>query len=253
MLKKITILLFLALLCGFNAGQAKMRPIAKRRAGIPPFDVLQKILATNLSLQAAAKKTGITGPWITWLADADARLQPRHILPEPTDRLFAVRNLGNQLAVSLSAVDYGVRYLHTPMLLITAPDDSRAVKFYLEDQDEPPSIIRQDIDHLRPALAAREKEKLIGKQPVELLDFVEANIDFQVQEAISRYRDRLKNGRLVIVGAVFDLEDKYGRGRNKLIIININGEKEGKKLQKSRMAKKLDGKLLRFIGRKKKN
>jgi carbonic anhydrase len=149
-------------------------------------------------------------------------------------------------------LDYGIRYLHTPVLLITATNDNQAIKFFLEDHNDLPLEISRDIDHLRLALTSRQQKKTVSKQPVELIDFVEANIDYQVEQAINRYRDRLKNGRLVIVGAVFDLDDKYGRGKNRLIVININGEKDGTKLRKARMCRKLDGRLLNFVGRKRK-
>ena len=226
-----------------------MRSITKHRAGIPPFDVLQKILATNPEAPASQAEPTDRGPWITWLADADPRLQPFHILPDPTKKLFAVRNLGNQLAVSTGTVDFGIRYLHTPVLLITAPGDSRAVEFFLEGHGELALEIRQDIDHLYLALIDTRQKKTTKKQPVGLLDFVEANIDYQVKQAVIRYGDRLKTGRLVVVGAILDLDNDYGRGRNRLIVININGETAGKKLRKARITKKLDKKLLRFVGR----
>ncbi len=226
-----------------------MRPVPKIRAGIPPFDILHKILASSRESRAPAIKTTDSGPWITWLADADTRLQSQQILQNPIQKLFAVRNMGNQLEVSPGLVDYGVRFLHTPVLLITAPNNSRAIEFFFTDYNFLTPEIRKNIDHLRPALTSPKLKGKSAEKPMEHLDFVEANIDYQVQQAVLRYEDRLKNGRLVIIGAVFDLDNKYGRGKNRLILININGEKNGKKLRRARMTKKLDGKLLKFVGR----
>ncbi len=253
MLKKNITFLLLLILCGPGLSPAEMRPVIKTRAGIPPFEVLKNILTADYGEQSAPAKVIESSPWITWLADADPRLQPLQILTDSPGKIFAVRNLGNQLAVSPALVDYGVRYLHTPLLLITAPSDSTAIAFFLNGYEDLPLEIRQDMDHLYLPLAEAQKKKVSKNQALKLLDFVEANIDYQVKEALSRYGDRLETGRLVVVGAVLDLNNAYGRGNNKLIIININGETADQKLRQARITKKLDSKLLRLVGRQRTN
>ncbi len=99
--------------------------------------------------------------------------------------------------------------------------------------------IRQDLDHLYLALAHDNKKAAVKER---LRKNVEANVDFQVALALSRYHDRVKSGRLVVVGSVLDFDNTYKHGSGRLVIININGEQNSVKLKKMPM--------LRYVGPK---
>ena len=43
--------------------------------------------------------------------------------------------------------------------------------------------------------------------------------------ALKRYRDKVENGELTIVGALYDFANLYGRGKGKVLVVNINGLK----------------------------
>ena len=81
------------------------------------------------------------------------------------------------------------------------------------------------------------------------LKLIEANIDFQVDLAIERYGKRIKDDRLVVVGAVLDQANSYGQGHSRLQIININGKRSKKKLHKAAVIKNLPPQLREHIGR----
>lgn len=235
---------------------AEMQPVRKLRAGLPPFEVLEKVLITN---QQSADKikpntdlTQLKTPYLTWLTDADTRLQEQLILSTPGKPLYTVRNLGNQLALSPGSIDFGVRHLHTPILLITGSTDSLAIRLAMEGYKDMDASIRKDLDHLHIPLASSPKGKTAKKpDPTEqLLLTAEANVDYQVEQAVQRYQDRINSGRLVVVGGIIDLANAYERGPGRLIIINVNNERNDKKIKRLRLMTRLTPKLINTqIGR----
>lgn len=242
-----TLLLFLFLA---GSSQSEMQPLLKNRAGVPPFDILKEILATQNRQPCGNDRLpqDNAAPYITWLADSDARVQPHSIIACPERKIFSVRNLANQLTSSLAALDYGVRHLHSPMLLITGNTDSEALRLFANGYAYLEPTIRQELDHLYPALRSAGTETTDEGGNEETRQ-VEKNVDYQVRQAMNRYADRIKNGRLTVVGSVLDITNRYGRGANQLIIININGEIDGRKLRKMELLRRMDPALLTPIGR----
>jgi len=211
---------------------ADIQPQLKNRVGIPPFQVLKEIIATNYTIKIKADPSqGNNSPYLTWLTDADPRIYSNLITS--SKNIYEVRNLGNQLSSSLATIDYGIRHLHTPLLLITGNSGSDAIRLFNNGYDDLEQSIRLDLDHLHIPLAdaainSVEKETKKDKE----IRLVEANVDYQVALASKRYSQRIKAGRLVVVGSVLDLDNHYGSGKNRLHIINVNGEKDGTKLKK---------------------
>ena len=251
------IVFFLSIFLGIlTVVHAQMRPVLKHRVGVPPFEVLKKILETNLSPSSPPKianaKMAHKAPYITWLADSDARVEPRFILPTDSGLIYSVRNLANQLVTSQGAVDYGVRYLHTPVLLITGNTDSEALSILLTDHEALPTAIQADLDHLylpvHKISADKKKQKLPLAQKNHAL--VEKNVDHQVSKAVERYQKRIRAGRLVVIGAVLDIANQYGKGKNRLLIININGETRDKSLRRMHITNNLRPGLKKLLGRK---
>ena len=78
----------------------------------------------------------------------------------------------------------------------------------------------------------------------------EENVDHQVEKALDLYLDRVRGGRLVVIGAILDITNQYGKGKNRLLVININGEKREKALRRLPLTNKLSSKLKKLLGRK---
>ncbi len=244
-----TVLIFFlpCFLCS-SAG-AEMLPVRKVRAGIPPYSVAENMVRHNDAAVARAvadlgqEKMAPT-PHLVWLADCDARLQPSLFYPEPEARIYSVRNLANQLALSLGAVDYGITELLAPVLLITGNTDSDSLRLLGRGKQLAPEL-RGELDRL-PLTAKQAGQAGVGKDAPA----VEANVDYQVAEAVKRYQGRIASGRLVVIGAVFDLDNQYGLGANRLLIININGETEAERLRAMSHLTRLDKRLLDLVGRR---
>lgn len=247
-----TLLLFITLFAFTVPALAEMRPVLKNRAGVPPFDVLQEILTSSAPAQSPPQMANntLSSPHITWLADADARVQPQLIMANPQHKIFTVRNLGNQLAPSLATLDYGIRFLHSPILLITGNTDSEAIRLFQGGYKHLSHPTRQQLDHLYLPLQQKkiEPDKQLTAADQELM-YVELNVDYQVAQAMGRYKERIKKKRLVVVGSVLDVANSYGSGHNQLFIININGETDPKRLKKLQLLRTLRPKLLKNIGR----
>ena len=81
------------------------------------------------------------------------------------------------------------------------------------------------------------------------LIFVEQNVNYQVNQAMDRYKERIKKKRLVVVGSVLDVANYYDKGHNQLFIININGETDPKKMKKMQLLRTFRPELLGNVGR----
>lgn len=246
----LSLSLLIALLSPAPAGRADMRPIKKLRAGLPPYAVAEKIARHNDQVVAGRPadeplKTPGT-PHLTWLADCDARVQTTLFYPDPVDTIYTVRNPGNQLSLSAGAVDYGVNELHSPVLLITGNTNSDSLRLFAKGYAHLGPDLRRDLDGLRLSLGEHPAGSGVGAEP----RLVEKNVDFQVATAVKRYGQRIESGRLVVIGAVIDLNNQYGCGLNRLIIININGETAPERLRAMHHLIRLDKRLLALVGRK---
>jgi len=234
------------------ASGADMRPIKKLRAGLPPYAVTEKIARHNDQIVANRStdeplQTPST-PHMTWLADCDARVQASLFYPNPIDTIYTVRNPGNQFSLSAGAIDYGVNELHTPVLFITGNTNSDSLRLFVKGYSHLGSDLRHDLDTLRFSLGSPSIGNGDEAQTETML--VEKNVDFQVATATKRYAQRIESGRVVVIGAVIDLNNQYGLGLNRVIIININGETDPERLRAMHHLVRLDKRLLDLIGRK---
>ena len=230
---------------------AKMRTHNKIRAGIPPYTVLKSVLAANnssLSTGLKGQKTPTT-PQLIWLADSDERIVST-MIASPKNQIYSVRNFGNQLELASGAIDYGVRYLRSPVLLITSSSDNNAVQLFMDGYQNLSPAIRRELDHLHLALYGDKKELAHQER---LIRNIESNVDYQVDMALARYQDRISSGRLVVVGSILDFDNTYQHGAGRLIIININGERKSAKLRKLQILKSMGTKAIKInIGRDRK-
>ncbi|NOX26407.1 MAG: carbonic anhydrase [Deltaproteobacteria bacterium] len=232
-MKKILTIFMVFSLCFAGLAAAKMRSVNKIRAGVPPYEIIKKVLAANnqaVQRGIDIKQSAFT-PYLTWLTDPDPRITS-NLLLNKGGKVYAVRNFGNQLTLAIGAIDYGVRYLLTPVLMITANSDNQAVRFFMNGYQKLSPAIRRDLDHLYLALV-HDNKKLAPK--IRLRKNIEANVDYQVALALSRYHDRVQSGRLVVVGSVLDFDNTYGHGTGRLVIININGEQDSARLKNMSM------------------
>lgn len=176
-------------------------------------------------------------PYITLVSCSDARVHTNIIEKDPINKIFVIRNIGNQLLTSFGSVDYGVLHLHTPVLLILGHSHCGAIKAALEDYIKEPFDIIKELDQLFIPLS-----KLKGKNmdfETKWIKGVQANVDYQVELALKKYKTLVEEGKLTIIGAIDDFVGIYKSGEGRIIIVNVNGETNPEKLKKLSIFNKL--------------
>lgn len=158
-------------------------------------------------------------PKITLVACCDSRVQPVTIEPDPIDRVFTIETIGNQMASAQGSVDYGVLHLHTPVLLILGHTDCGAVKAYMKGYEKENDAIKAELDNLKAALPAPGG----GITDDQLIRNIRANVLTQVETAVKRYRSLVDEGKLTVVGAIYDFTNALGKGFGRVVIISVNG------------------------------
>lgn len=158
-------------------------------------------------------------PVITLVSCSDSRVDSQALLPDGINQIFCVRNIGNQISGNEGSVDYGVYHLKTPLLIILGHSDCGAIKAYYGGYDDEPASIQRELNKLSPVY-------INAKDETDPVKKIMKNLNYQVQVALTKYAELVKDGSLTVVGAYYDFADDLGKGHGKLNIISINGTKQ---------------------------
>jgi len=166
-------------------------------------------------------------PRATVIGCSDSRFQSDALDATAENDLFVIRNIGNQFSSNMGSVEYGIRHLNTPLLLIVGHSRCGAIKAALSDYSaEGPHII-QELDSL--SLSVR-KTSLSGTEESKWLAAVVGNVHQQAFYAQKEFKQDVESGKLTIVGVIYDLANDFNNGYGRLKIVNINGETNPEKL-----------------------
>lgn len=190
----------------------------KLSADEPLISFLKDIFDTNVEFSASHEEVFFDSfkdeqnPRATVLKCSDSRVQMESFDKTPQNGIFAIRNIGNQVATCEGSLDFGIRFLKTPFLLILGHSGCGAVQTVLSKQ-------LTNIKAIDEELASMQlKQKDIKLAIIE-------NVDKQVEFAIKKYQDLIIDNKLTIIGAIYDFRNDFGFGKGKLIATSINGEK----------------------------
>lgn len=157
-------------------------------------------------------------PKATVLKCSDSRVQMESFDRTPQNGVFAIRNIGNQIATCEGSIDFGVRVLNTPILLIIGHSGCGAVQAALSGK--PTNIKHIDLE-LQPMKLTQKDLKLA----------IIENVNNQVEKAIEKYQDLISSNQLVILGAIYDFKNDFGFGKGKMVFVNVNGERDDQKIR----------------------
>jgi carbonic anhydrase len=165
-------------------------------------------------------------PRATVVACSDSRVQSAawDVTPENDD--FTVRNIGNQLGTSLGSVEYGVEHLNTAVLFVVGHTGCGAIKAAMGERSHLSPAIRNEIDSL-----VLPKELEGQTSDTAWANAVVANVHAQVRTGLEHFGALVTEGRLTIVGAVYDFRNDMGKGTGKLVIVNVNGNSEATRIE----------------------
>lgn len=159
-------------------------------------------------------------PRATVVGCSDSRFQIDSLDQSPDGDIFTIRNIGNQFENSLGSVDYGVRHLHTPLLMIVGHVKCGAVKAAMGDYSTLSRSIREELNPLAPNVQHYAGEEFDTKWA----ESVESNVHAQVKRAMEEFKAEVEAGTLIVVGGVYDFRDDLHQGQGRLVIIDVNGE-----------------------------
>jgi carbonic anhydrase len=142
---------------------------------------------------------------------SDSRVPPELLFGRGLGELFIVRNAGNTIdTVAMGSVEYAVAELNVPLVVVMGHERCGAVAAAVSVVEKGatfPGSIGQMVEPIVPAVLAARRENS-G-------DLLDASVRANVRRTVTRLReqsepmllDRIKAGRLRIVGARYDLDD----------------------------------------------
>lgn len=145
-------------------------------------------------------------PYAIILSCADSRVPPELIFDESIGRLFVVRVAGNVTSPeALGSIEYGVDVLKANLIVVLGHTKCGAVVAASSKKSYTPNIDAL-IARIAPAVDAVEKKDGKGDK-VE--DMIKKNVENQMANLTSQsslLADRVKEGKVKIVGGVYSLE-----------------------------------------------
>ncbi len=231
MRKFISAILITFLLWTSNSLSESTAPIAKSDERNQMKDIVRHILESNEAFVKNRPSSYFTpfihgqDPIATMVICADSRLHTHALDIHPDGDLFLVRNIGNQVSTAEGSVEYGIRHLHTPVLFIIGHSSCGAVGAAMSDYSELEPSIKRELETI----------KVVSNKPdddVEVKKSVEANVNHQVSTALIKYAADIKEGRLTVIGGVYDFRNDYHQGSGRLVLINVNGETDPAAIRK---------------------
>lgn len=148
-------------------------------------------------------------PFVTVLTCSDSRLPPEIVFDQGLGDVFTVRVAGNVADVDeIGTIEYGVGHLHTPLCVVlghTACGAVTAVVKGAEVHGNIPALV----DNIVPAVenARHQHPELSEDQLIPAA--IEANVFQSISDLLTHseeVRDLVKEGKLRVLGAVYDLQ-----------------------------------------------
>jgi carbonic anhydrase len=184
-------------------------------AALSPDEALQKLMAGNQRYvqdaptrpaPSAPKRAQVAfsqHPFAAVLGCSDSRVPPEIIFDQGLGDLFVVRVAGNVLDENgLGSLEYAVENLYCPLIIVLGHSKCGAVTAAV-DGKRLPGHVQEILEALKPAVRAGRS---LPGDPVE--NAMKANVErvtSQLKTSKPILAEHVKNGRLKIVGARYDL------------------------------------------------
>jgi high affinity sulfate transporter 1 len=205
-----------------------IKATVKPKALLTPEIITQIVLGNNYFTQTHPKEyfesfSVEQKPYITLVTCADSRVPLNALMPDTSNKVFSIQNIGNQILSTEGSVDYGIYHLKTPLLFFLGHSDCGAIKAYLKGFSEEAESIKHELDFLRPTI----KEMAVSQDLEKIhTHVIEKNLDYQVSIACKKYRDLITDGRLTVMAGFYDFKGEFGKGMGDIVIVNVNRHKD---------------------------
>jgi carbonic anhydrase len=148
-------------------------------------------------------------PYATILGCSDSRVPPELVFDAGFGELFIIRVAGNVVSTEImGTIQYAGVHLQTPLFVVLGHQRCGAVAAALaarHDGASHPERISRLLDSIQPGLDGLDP----SQPPAALLDSaVEANVRWSMRQLLETEEGqaRLREGRLKLVGAIYELE-----------------------------------------------
>lgn len=210
------------------------KPAVKPKSLLTPEIVAQIVLGNNYFTQTHPKEYFESfgyeqKPYITLVTCCDSRVPLNSLLPDTSNKVFSIQNIGNQILSTEGSVDYGIYHLKTPLLFFLGHSDCGAIKAYLKGFEQETYNIKHELDFLQPSIKELETTKDFEKLHSHI---VEKNLDYQVNIACKKYKDLVQSGQLTVMAGFYDFKGEFGKGMGDIVIVNVNKHKTTEELHK---------------------
>lgn len=204
----------------------KKAPV-KPKSLLPPEIVAQIVLGNNYFTQTHPREyfesfSMDQKPYITLVTCCDSRVPLNSFMPDTSNKVFAIQNIGNQILSTEGSVDYGIYHLKTPLLFFLGHSDCGAIKAYLKGFEDESYNIKHELDFLRPTIREQEAIRDFNKLHSYI---IEKNLDYQVNIACKKYKDLIQEGKLIVMAGFYDFRGEFGKGMGDIVIVNVNKQK----------------------------
>jgi len=205
----------------------KKPPVKPTKLETPEI-VAQIVLGNNYFTQTHPKEyfEGFSyeqKPYVTLVTCCDSRVPLNSLLPDTSNKVFSIQNIGNQILSTEGSVDYGIYHLKTPLLFFLGHSDCGAIKAYLKGFEKETYNIKHELDFLQPSIKEHEAVKDFDKLHSHI---IEKNLDYQVNIAFKKYKDLIQAGSLTVMAGFYDIRGEFGKGKGNIVIVNVNKHKE---------------------------
>jgi high affinity sulfate transporter 1 len=200
----------------------------KPKSLLTPEIVAQIVLGNNYFTQTHPKEYFESfeyeqKPYITLVTCCDSRVPLNSLMPDTSNKVFSIQNIGNQILSTEGSVDYGIYHLKTPILLFLGHSDCGAIKAYLKGFDQETYNIKHELDFLQPTIRDSALIKDFDKLHSHV---IEKNLDYQVNIACKKYKDLIQMGQLTVIAGFYDFKGEFGKGMGDIVIVNVNRHKD---------------------------
>jgi sulfate permease, SulP family len=209
-----------------------IKATVKPKALLTPEIITQIVLGNNYFTQTHPKEYFQSfsldqRPYITLVTCADSRVPLNALMPDTSNKVFSIQNIGNQILSTEGSVDYGIYHLKTPLLFFLGHSDCGAIRAYLKGFGDEADSIKHELDFLRPTI------KELSNQDMEKVHthVIERNLDYQVNIACKKYKDLIAAGQLTVIAGFYDFKGEFGKMMGDIVIVNVNRHKDVEELR----------------------
>lgn len=176
------------------------------KAGNERFQKNQ-LMQVNLSTTKREELVKGQDPIAVIITCSDSRVPPEFIFNQGLGDLFVIRVAGNVMdKIELGSVEYAVKYLKTPLIVVMGHDHCGAVEAAVENEKEQLGNIGAITDKIEPSVKKVKSKNLQGEKLIE--EVTNENIYNSSRELKESriIKEELQNGNIKIVEAKYMLK-----------------------------------------------